>query len=160
MFSMFRDIDTAVAYLCVGLGKHYSGATFRITWSPGRGEQANAIIAPLEHLGPVLARLCRRFPAATVLFDPNRKGLAAGLQCLCPSYIRQVCHIHCRHRDEIPIACLELSHPEAPLAAEPNLELLEQTRQKLHEYRILMRSKKDMHHHASGHRSRHGHHGQ
>lgn len=155
MFSMFRETETAVAYLCSGISKYYSGVAARVTWLPGRGRPPVAMVTEIDGLGGVLTRLCRRFPGASVLFDPNKHTPMAAIQCRCPPHVRQVCVAHCRHHDEIPLASIEFCQSDQPIPAEPNLPLLLAVQRRLHECLLEDRRKSEGHRHS--HRDRHGH---
>lgn len=157
MFSMFRETDTAVAYLCSGISKYYSGVPIRITWLAGTGRPPVALLTDVDNLMGVLNRLCRRFPGASVLFDPNKHAPMAAIQCKCPQYVRQVCQMHCRHHDEIPLACIEFCLSNQPTPVEPNLSLLLTLQHRLHECLLDDKRRSGGHRHSHPHHNRHGH---
>lgn len=115
MHERFDDPVKAACYIGLGLSKDFPERTVGLTFHASARIRYRSCTA--EDASLAIAVLCKKFPRASVYYDPKAKnGVVAEIRCHCEDYVRRTC---CGHGIDRPRVFVRLKDVVAEQPLEP-----------------------------------------
>lgn len=126
MIAKFREVDSAIAYLCDGLGQSSRDAYAHVAFYPHGTSLRRTIVVEMPRLGQTLNQLCGRYLEARVILGLGSKAApVAGIQCRCHSPSQATCRCQCHHDYDRPIVSIMVRKDADPPSDEDRYAALD-----------------------------------
>jgi len=133
MIAKFADIERALGYALESVCQAHEEDTFDVLAESHHHEVCETVEVPGDDVHALSARLCHRFPAATVCCNEGESGHRfAAVQCSCSPEVHHTCPNHCSHIADKPTLLVIAHRPGEALDVEHRLNILEQAQDELH----------------------------